>query len=1341
MCSSGFGIKHLLQAIIILSALFMVSTAVNAAAPPRSDVWQPNGPVRAVALSKEAGGNTAYIGGDFTYVGPDTGNAVEVSTTATGSHLPSGGDSWPKFDGAVHTVISDGGDGWYVGGAFTTINDGAIPRNRLARIVKVDGAWTVHAWDPNVNNTVRTLVLDSLNNRLYIGGDFTGIDAGPVLTRNRLAALDTTATTSGSYDLGWDPNAGGGIVRTIASDAAGTTLYVGGDFSTIGGQPRDFIAAIDSASGTVTLWDPDVNDIVRTLVYDPLNTRVYAGGDFTSVNVTADSQLRPRLAAFDTTATDNELGWNPDADASVNSLAISGNTLFVGGDFANINGASRNGFAAMDITDIITSPPEFNVWDAPAPPFVGATNISVSQIVVSGSLYIAWNGTLGTTLLGRMHALRLSDGTYEWVADAGGPINTIWPATDYMFIGGDFSSGGGRIRSNLAEINIGTLAGAGAATEWSAYVDGPVHSIVAKDDGNAIYIGGTFTEVGSVGITRNNIAQLPTDGDTVFASAWDPSITGTSAVVRAMALSPGQTKLYVGGTFDDVAASAGGPRSNIAALDTTVDGTGGVDVLINNWMPGSNPGANGDVNALVMSSDGGLLFAGGSFTSIAGEIRSQVAAVKVATGTSLSDALWAVTSVNGVVRTLSLSSDDSQLFLGGSFTQVADGTAGSPYTRNRIAALEIDTTSNKWGVATAIDPDVSTGTSVYSLGLSTDDQMLWIGGEFTDVAGSGRNRLARYNLTEPLLTDWNPNVSAGTRIYASERTADDSLVIMGGDFTMLGGVPHKHLAVFETTRPTATDTVAGGFYAAPVDVALSCAHAATAGPCSIFYTIDGTDPTQALVPYDYVQPPPSPPDPPPPPTTLTISTFGNTELKFFARDAHGSVSEIISVTYGIDGTFPTTSAQPDVILPDVLFDVGVPEVADTEVLISLVCTDGGGANCDKTYFTTDNSAPHNTIDNDGTKSATAQLYATPLTPKQLLPLKSSTLEDLVGDELDVFYDMTLADIISTEENAAFRVNLDAFYLDDVPRNAVALNSIDLNRVRAFVDLAEVRLDSISSNVLDNVVAPANVPAGAVTLADIAESDLDLTQITLGAITSSAYSLADIPASAAPPPTYILASQVPLIQVFLDNSESRIVLDAVRPDRVSLEQIPAEFIPATRLYGLVNLQFFSIDRAGNSEASTSGSGVKSQKYYVDIGPPKTTATPNTDDNVFTSDINVVLACKDFEDIAASAELGGATGSGCNSTYYTIDGTPPTPADAGKGRSTEVYTGPIPISKATVLRFMSVDNIGNEETSGFEVYAFTFSSVGQSGVGTSGLAIWLFALLGLVLRWRVTRTAPI
>lgn len=84
------------------------------------------------------------------------------------------------------------------------------------------------------------------------------------------------------------------------------------------------------------------------------------------------------------------------------------------------------------------------------------------------------------------------------------------------------------------------------------------------------------------------------------------------------------------------------------------------------------------------------------------------------------------------------------------------------------------------------------------------------------------------------------------------------------------------------------------------------------------------------------------------------------------------------------------------------------------------------------------------------------------------------------------------------------------------------------------------------------------------------------------------------------------------------------------------------------------------------------------------PPTTAASPPG--GRYAAPQAVTLACSD--------EAGG---SGCAATYYTLDGSPPTPASPR-------YTVPIPIAADATLRFLSVDGDGNVETPRAEVYVF-------------------------------------
>jgi len=83
---------------------------------------------------------------------------------------------------------------------------------------------------------------------------------------------------------------------------------------------------------------------------------------------------------------------------------------------------------------------------------------------------------------------------------------------------------------------------------------------------------------------------------------------------------------------------------------------------------------------------------------------------------------------------------------------------------------------------------------------------------------------------------------------------------------------------------------------------------------------------------------------------------------------------------------------------------------------------------------------------------------------------------------------------------------------------------------------------------------------------------------------------------------------------------------------------------------------------------------------DITPPTTTASPGG--GAYASTQTVTLTCADGN-------------TGCAVTYYTTNGTTPTTLSPA-------YSGPIPVSANTILRFFSRDNAGNNEAVQTQVY---------------------------------------
>ena len=97
----------------------------------------------------------------------------------------------------------------------------------------------------------RVLAIVRVNGVVYVGGKFTQmIDRdGTVLARNHLAAI----SAADGHVLPWNPGANN-IVRSFAVSTDGKTIYIGGDFTSLGGAPRAHAAAeaaIDPASTVI----------------------------------------------------------------------------------------------------------------------------------------------------------------------------------------------------------------------------------------------------------------------------------------------------------------------------------------------------------------------------------------------------------------------------------------------------------------------------------------------------------------------------------------------------------------------------------------------------------------------------------------------------------------------------------------------------------------------------------------------------------------------------------------------------------------------------------------------------------------------------------------------------------------------------------------------------------------------------------------------------------------------------------------------------------------------------------------------------------------------------------
>ena len=715
---------------LTLALVLLGSASPSPAQRLNPELWSTNGPVWAVAVA----GQTIYIGGAFTYVGPATGGGVPLSA--------SGGDPLPDLPrirngisgGTVSAIADDGLGGWFIGGSFDSV--GGFPRRNLAH-VRAD--LSVSPWDPGPDGSVYALAVSG--GTVYAGGSFARIG---LLGQARagIAALDTAL----GVISGWDPSSNG-IVTALA--LGGGKVYAAGNFGFIGGQAHFGVAALDSATGQATDWNPSPDGDVLTLAVS--GGKVYVGGRFTSIG----GQPRFAIAALDN-VTGQATAWNPGATrdftlAPVRTLAVSGATVYAGGDFTNIGGQPRSHIAALD-----SATGQATAWHPDADGDVLALAVSDGTVYAGG----------GFTFIGgrSRHFLAALD-TFTGEATAWNPnpsdfVSALAIGGTAVYAGGSFEFIGGQSRSRIAALDMTT----GHATSWNPGADGDVNVLAVS--GGTVYAAGRFSGIG--GLSRNGFAAL--DSITGLATSWDPAANDR---VSALAVSGGT--VYAGGRFTSI---GGMPRDYIAALDAA---SGQATA----WNPGANAPPFGDVvSALAVS--GGTVYAGGGFTFIGGQLRASIAALDSVTGQATTWNPFADFPV------FALAVSGGTVYAGGSFNEIG-GRA-----RNRIAALDRVT-----GLATTWDP----GADSFVDALAVSGGTVYAGGSFDSIGGQARNGIAALDSATGQPTAWNPGAPNTACLGLSVGT-----LYAGGQFTIgdehyLAAFRGDPVARLRSVSPSLTNTL------------------------------------------------------------------------------------------------------------------------------------------------------------------------------------------------------------------------------------------------------------------------------------------------------------------------------------------------------------------------------------------------------------------------------------------------------------------------------------------------------------------------------------------------------
>lgn len=506
--------------------------------------------------------------------------------------------------------------------------------------------------------------------------------------------------------------------------------------------------------------------------------KIIIGGDFSSVNGMPRHNLA-RLNANGTTDTT----WSPRVDGVVRCLALargelrrSPNDLFIGGDFDWVDGMPRRGLARIVDGQVDPS------WRVDV--LGGSVHSLVVEDVTDRTFGDLWAG--GDFSAGRAGELGIvREGRLLQIADSGDRIqgalflpgeypvaevralHIFRPNPEFLYAAGRLSKETpDLVRPFAVEIIGGTgifnsFADPREGVDWS----GDAIDTIAADD-LAVYLGGDFVarEGGEGGLEHRNLLKADRRDARIF-SEWNPPLD--SAAVHALELKGND--LYIG--YEPPADNPTLGLRRVGKLES-----GNIDA---SFQPGEDDG-RGAVFSIAL--EGRSVYVGGALQSSGDDIVAGMIRVHQATG-GRDPSFPPFVQKPGRVHALARQ-PDRKLIVGGAFF-FADGLP-----RRNLARLNEDGTLDQtWSP----DPDGPVD-AILTVGNRT-----FIGGGFSMVGNLPRHGLAKLSATGSDRADllWDPFGDDAGRILTLATNETEDFLLVGGEFSSIGGLPHANLAKLE----------------------------------------------------------------------------------------------------------------------------------------------------------------------------------------------------------------------------------------------------------------------------------------------------------------------------------------------------------------------------------------------------------------------------------------------------------------------------------------------------------------------------------------------------------------
>lgn len=457
----------------------------------------------------------------------------------------------------------------YIAGYFNRIN--GISRDRIAEYNIKSNSITAFEFD--ISGGVEALALRG--NSLFIGGSLSSISGN---SQYFLSEIDLQSDTVTAWNANFVRDFTGGRVNDIAF--TDSTMIVAGLFDSLLSDARNNVAEIRLRDTSLTSFSPSPNEEVYSISVNQPQDIVFIGGEYTAIG----GVERNFLVGLDP-ATGQPTDWKPAVDRRVYGLALKDSSLILAGNFNTVMGVPRRYFASLNVNTLAvdTLSPNFSSFISDFQ-FVGDTlfmggsfttinSVShryIAAIDWSTKALLAWNPrpsrnirqlatdskslfAIGSfTNVGSFPSTVNRDGIVEfdvsnltvsaWSPTTNGQVYDIEVNDTAIYIAGSFTDVNSNSRDYFASFNKSSKL----LNPLSLNVNNTIFHISKFD--NTLFLGGNFTNIYTTVNNRFNdrLAQLDPNNNSI--SDFRADLDRNPGVILQV-----DSNLLVGGYFFEVA--------------------------------------------------------------------------------------------------------------------------------------------------------------------------------------------------------------------------------------------------------------------------------------------------------------------------------------------------------------------------------------------------------------------------------------------------------------------------------------------------------------------------------------------------------------------------------------------------------------------------------------------------------------------------------------------------------------------------------------------------------------------------------------------------------------------